>query len=413
MSETLCSGTGSAPTNGPLVPRPFRWVFCGLGVCAAIVPAALPATAESLGLGTEAVLPAVSVLFAGLLLGVVLAPVLHRHLTSVLVLRIATVLQALGLLAACLAWIPEAFLTAAGLIGLGFGLLEVTATAMLRATAGSQTTRALSSMTLWVAASAAVTPIIVLLLGALGWVRLAFLMAALIPVGAAVSFRSPSAAVGEPSASAVGESSVTAPASSAKPAWSRTWSRLLPLAFALICYVGAESILAGWSAAIVQDTLLLPASVAALGTSAFWLLMTSGRALGVWASTHWASGHLLLICTVLLLAALTGAQVTLSSGVPAAASLLFLALAVLAAGPCYSLLLGTAVAQASVRRAVPLTATLVALGAAGGSLIPLAASLRNGSAGAAASTAAIAAAAALLGVLAARPWRPAAVAVGS
>jgi fucose permease len=144
---------------------------------------------------------------------------------------------------------------------------------------------------------------------------------------------------------------------------------LAPVAGALFVYVGVETVFAGWSAVIPAGALGLNASTAALGTSAFWILMATGRyaACLILKSAVRPRTLLLAICAAasacfavagLFRYANPGAAVFAAGG------------AVLCLGPMYSLILGIGLIRVTVQDAKKAVGLLVACGAAGGSFVP-------------------------------------------
>ncbi|NED96805.1 hypothetical protein G1H11_15960 [Phytoactinopolyspora alkaliphila] len=334
-------------------------VFAGMGLSAALVPASLPLVADELGVAVPDVLGAVPALFGGLLTGVMGAPLLVRSRPVTWVLCAGVLAQGTGL--ACFALAPSAPLVvvAAGLVGLGFGATEVTASASARALARTATTALLGRLMLVVALTAASAPLAVLAAGHAGAGRLALLAATGYHLACAwrlihdASFRGSATPVPTPHRSAL---------------------RRLPagVVVALFLYVGVESILAGWSAVTVETTLGLDPSTAAIGTSAFWVLISIGRLASPWVQRHLRPARAVQVCAAVQTVTLGAAIVAGPSGVTVA---VVLALAVVACGPCYAILLGHALTVVSDRAAPSATAVLIGVGAAGGALIPLAATL--------------------------------------
>jgi fucose permease len=143
------------------------------------------------------------------------------------------------------------------------------------------------------------------------------------------------------------------------------WRVLVPVATALALYVGVETLLAGWSAVLVRDLLATSPATAALGASAFWVLMSAGRA---WGARSAPAGMWPRAATAaaLFAAAAAGLLVGRVPGLVLAAC----AATVLAIAPMYPRLLGLALERLDGRSAARWTGPLVAAGAAGGSLVP-------------------------------------------
>jgi len=327
--------------------------FAGLGVSGASVPASLPAMADVLEVSEDDLLDAVPLLFAGLLAGVLIAPRLARGLPLALVVAAGALVQAASLGTAALAPGVAAFLLASAVIGFGFGVVESSGVALARALAPGAPERSLVALTACVAILAGATPILVAVLAARDATRTA-LAVLVVPhllgaIALAVAPRPGPAAV--PAGAALAE--VRA---------------VLPVAAALFCYVGAESVLAGWSATLPRRLLEIGGASAALGTSAFWMLLTLGRGLGLLALTRGQDPARLALRCLATAALLLGVGAAVASFAPAA-TLAAAGLAVVACGPCYGLLIGLGVQAAATTAVSRVSATLIAAGALGGAAV--------------------------------------------
>jgi fucose permease len=383
-------------TGGRFV-RSLTFAFAALGGTAAVIPAIIPALAADLGLSSAALLPAIPALFTGLLIGVLSISFTSSFFSLTTLLRVGAAAQALGLAVA--AWAPASlwFVLGAAVAGFGFGIVEAAGTAAVRTISAAGMPRALTKLTLMIGLVATITPVIVLAAAMAGWTRPILLLIALVQVGVVVSLR------GIPSVPHVAfagvqlEGVIENPVDGARPGDSARTVQLALLAAALFCYVGTESVLSGWSASTFEHELGASATVAALGTSAFWLLMSLGRMSGVAATAKAAPARVALGCTALTAASLCGAS--LLQGTYPVAALLGLGIAVLASGPCYGLLIGIAVERTAERHAVRVSSAFVAIGAAGGAAIPfIAASVTLSSGWGGATTTAAVAAVALFGL---------------
>ncbi|MGD8167884.1 hypothetical protein ACEXOS_011740 [Herbiconiux sp. P16] len=366
-----------------------RWLlisFAGLGATAATIPAAIPAMAEALGAPVVALTPAVPALFLGVLGGVLAAPLGSLRFSPGTSVRAGSVLQAAGLVLAATAGSPAGFVAGAAVAGLGFGLVEVSGSASTHSVHPSAAPRLLLRLTLVVAIVATLTPVLVLGASALGVVRVVALLAAVLQLVAAAWPRP----VAPPRRSGPARPH---PVTGAAPD-RRLLVRLGVLALAIFCYVGVETVLSGWSAAAISVEFGTGAGVAALGTSAFWLLISLGRFSGAAADRRVAPA-VVVIVAIAGLAVSVGAAALIRDA-DAVASVALSGVAVFFAGPCYALLLGTGLGMLPAARAVPLTSTLVALGAAGGAAVPLLATAFAGGTGRPPLVAAAVAAAVLL-----------------
>jgi hypothetical protein len=325
--------------------------FAGMGATAALVPAVLPLFVSSFG-HREQLLQAAPTLFAGLLLGVLLSPLLSRPRGVATTVRLGAAVQAAALVLLACAVQPWTVFAAAALGGIGFGLVEASGTAFARQVAVERTARMLASLTATVAIVAAVAPLLVLVTGATGF-RFVLVAAAVAQLAAAVLVRG-----GSPSSA-----SVTAVSSH------RLGAPVVLIAVALFCYVGVESSLSGLSAATVQSTLQTSAAVAAVGTSAFWLLMTAGRLAGAAVLARGARPWLLAVVALAVVSVLF-LVATITAPRSPVLGVALLGVAVLFCGPCYALLIGSASDWISSANATAPLAALIAVGAIGGTVLP-------------------------------------------
>lgn len=326
--------------------------FSALGGTAAVIPALLPALAMHYGVSLDEVLIAVPALFAGLVLGILGAGALSRRLGGPRSLSLASGVQAIGLIAIGLSGEPLAFVIGAAVCGAGFGLGEVVATACARQASNGSSPRLLAQLMAALAAAAMLAPLMVLVTAQTSWPAAAALTIAVLHLS---SVRWPRGALSIESVPRTG---------SARP--SRV---LVSLAIAVFFYVGAETVLSGWSAAAVSAATGASPGVAALGTSAFWFLMTAGRLAGARVIDRTASAATVLAaCATVMLLSLTAAAALAPFG--GVLILGLLAVAVVAAAPCYAVLLGLAVDSVEARQAAPAASAIIAVGAVGGAVIP-------------------------------------------
>lgn len=364
------------PREHPRAPRssgtlPLAVAFAGLGGTASIVPAVLPAVMASRPAAAgSGYLLAVPTTFLGLLVGVVLSIRLIRRSSARTTVAIGALTQGAAL--GALVVLPPApgFVVAAGGAGLGFGLVEAAGSALAREVAGAAVTRLLSGLTTAAALTAAASPVAVAFLPLAAAPSIALALVAVLHLGAAALLAVERRPGGErpmgsreerrglePSAAGVG----------APPTGTR--SGLVRVAVALFLYVGVEATLSGYSAVIATTLLTSDVRRAALGTSAFWLLMGAGRLVAslTLRSRHASSRRQLGVVTgcgaALLLIAAAAVGSPVRQTVALAGAVCFL-------GPCYSLILGSALSGYPAVQAARITGPLVACGAVGGALLP-------------------------------------------
>lgn len=351
------------------VTRRLHVAFAGLGATAAVFPAALPGYADALG---DQALAAPPALFIGLFLAVASRSLLWRSARSVVVVRMGLLLQTVGLIVAATADLAAAFVAGAFLAGVGFGLCEIAGSQLARELArdGSRegvtggTARLLTSLTTTVAIVAVVWPLLVLLASTLGSPgRAAFATTAALTTCGAL-WQVP------------GRTPRVEDSPNGRSRWRRPRG-VVGIAVALVCYVGVESVLAGWSAVIPSQLLGVPAAWAALGTSAFWLLIAAGRAGSTLLMRRGVRTGRIIAASSATGAAMLGVSAVLVEPAPGFAQA-GIALSVFAIAPLYGLLLARGLASVPSSDASVAAGVLVGSGAAGGALIPASVALPVG-----------------------------------
>ena len=331
-------------------------LFATLGASASAVPATLPARlAVSPQLDLAGVVPA---LFTGVLAGVLLSMALARVRAARLAAA-GAVLQALAGGGLAVAVEPVAVVLLAAVLGTGFGLVEAAATALVRSLGAVGTPRRLVALTGSVAIVAAALPLLLAALPVAAAVPVASAVVVLLAVPAAIAAWRVRAAA-----------PVAATGGAGAPRALRAGGMLVAIAaLALALAVGAESLLAGHSAIVLFALLEAPPTAAALGTSAFWVLLATGRFTMAAVLRRGASPRAgLVVATLLASTGFAAAAGSLEAAPLVAAAAL--AVAAIGLGPIYSLVLGIALASVPDSRAARATAALIAAGALGGSALP-------------------------------------------
>ncbi len=325
--------------------------FAGLGATASIIPASLPALAEILGVGTAQLGAVVPALFTGLFMGVALSPaVAGRRGPGPAAVGAGVQALSLSLLAA--APTTATAVLAATAAGVGFGLTEAGGATLAKAVNPDGASRSLLPLTAATATAAATAPLL-LLAGGTSAVRPTLVAIAVVHVLAAAAL----AVTARPVAG-------TRPA--LRPAQQRGRARGSPwLAVALFCYVGGETVLAGWSAVIPREVLTLSPATAAVGTSLFWVMILAGRVAGTAALARGSLPRTVLVLSQVAAGlALAGSAATVGTRPVAAAVLLCAAAGSM--GPCYALLLGIGLESVPAAAAPRRSAALITVGAVGG-----------------------------------------------
>lgn len=334
--------------------------FAGLGGTAASIPALLPSLEARLD---TSVLAAIPLLFAGLLVGVLLSAPLLVRLDPRTVVIAGAALQAGSLLWLAIAPSLAGVLVIAACAGVGFGLTEAAGSVAAKRWATDSASRSLTMLTATVAVVAALSPITVAFLPGGVW---------LVPVlVAAIHLIACGALVGTAQSDNTEQSDASGAANRSKvTGWTPSARRVLVVAgLALSLYVGVETVFSGWSALIPASVLDIDPQVAALGTSGFWICMAVGRLI----ASALLRGALQPVALLLACMAVAAAALLLASLLaPSALMLIGLGVAVLAMAPVYSLVLGEALDRLSPQAAARATGPLVACGAVGGTMVPVA-----------------------------------------
>lgn len=323
--------------------------FASLGVTASFVPAVIPAAERALGADLSIAVPT---LFAGLLVGVLLSGPLLVRWPARSTLLLGSALQALAIATGAWAGSAAAFLAAAALAGLGFGLVEAAGSVSAKAASTGSATGLLSALLGTVAVCAALTPLVV---AAGAGMLPALSLLCLVPAASVALLAGTSAPRPERGRDARRDVRGLLP--------------LLPFALALPLYVGVETVLSGWSAVIPERALTLDPSAAALGTTAFWTLMAVGRfGTAALRRRDVRPGIILGIGTLGAAALMTTAGLLIDTSPVGALAALGASVVLLA--PSYGLILGLALDRLDAARSGAVTGALVACGAVGGTFVP-------------------------------------------
>ena len=326
-------------------------LFALLGAAASALPASIPSFAEAIAVSVTELLNAVPLMFAGLFLGVSVAPLLAQRLREQRLIQGFAVVLATGILLVGLSQTVTVFLVSAIVLGVGFGALEVLGTAAAKRLQ-SDTASRLTRLNAVFAISAFGTPALLALASSIdqsAWVLYLLFAAALT---FAFRFRSETGPV-------VREARAKKPTAA-----------LFVFMGAAILFVGGETVISGWSAVIASELGGFDAGLAALGGSSFWGLLAVGRILSVALTPRIltpasALPVWLLIATGSLLVAFISWDFVSAIG-----ALMAFALATVAIGPCYALIIGMALDTQEAIGAVAYTSSLVLAGSLGGFVLP-------------------------------------------
>jgi fucose permease len=334
--------------------------FFALGLTTAALGPALPDLAARSGSSLAAVGAVITALFLGALVSLIVAGPLNDRLGQRPVLLAGVVLLALGTLGLAASHGLTLMLVCAAVAGLGHGAIDVSSNVLIAEVFAARSAAALNLLNVFYGLGAVAGPAVAgltlrlwgtalpaLWLGA----GLALLEAPLIPLLADTPRAAHTAYV------------AAAGATHASPLRS---PRLWAIGALVLIYVGIENGVASWTTVYLERTTALDQAAAALVTSGFWLALTGGRVAAAFAGARLAADRLLLI---VLAGALAGGALLASS--TGSASLT--AAAVLLMGFCFGPIFPTmlAVTTAAFRRTPGTAASVVvAMGSAGGTMLP-------------------------------------------
>ena len=326
--------------------------FAIMGAASASLPASIPLRAKDLEVPVEGLLTSIPLLFLGLLMGIVITPLISSRIGSNRQVKIALIIQAIGVFGIGFSTSQNLFVISAFVLGLGFGQLEVLITSILRITS-ELVGKALTRIGAFLAFSAFLTPLLLLAAESIANKKLVFLFIVLMSGRVAVIFSSPDIKGSKQNINILKKKSFGA----------------YFLLFASIFYVGSETILAGWSAVFFQKNVSTNLDIAPIGTSLFWLFLTLGRLSGSFITGKFVSAKTTAIFWSLGFSlALTLLPIVSENR---AAFLVVLLLGVFFAGPCYGFIIGQAVSYFESELAVESASLYVLVGAVGGVVIPL------------------------------------------
>lgn len=311
------AGVTLTPTAARTPPRRLAasglGLFLLLGLVYPILGPALPTLSGQFGLSATGASLLLSLNSAGAFAGVLLAGALSRRWSPP---RRATL--ALGLLAAGglgLAFAPGfgVALACAGLLGLGFGVLDLTTNVWMSTGYGERSASMLNLLSASFGVGAVLAPLAVGLAGGdfrlplLGCAALAALLLPLVLSLRRIS--GPVAPAAPPPARATGR------------------ARLLLPGFVLLflTYVGVEGGIGAWSVTHLQDALGLSTAGAASLTSLFWVSFTAGRLVSAALALRMKPARLVTLSLGLAAASLALAAVPGAAGVACTLAGLFLA----------------------------------------------------------------------------------------
>lgn len=324
-----------------------------MGGASAALPATIPMRANQLGIPITQLMPSIPTLFFGLALGIAFTPLISKVLSTSNHVRSSIALQTIGVIGIGFLDSRLLFITSALIIGFGFGQLEVLITSIARVQT-EDVGNLLTRLGIFLASTAFLTPIAIIGLDLIGASKAIYLIIASISLYLVTSFQTVQIYTESENLLVL------------KLANAKVYSLVLAITF----YVGAETILAGWSAVLFSENISDNLVSAPLGTSIFWAGMALGRVVGTFVSSKnfstkatailWSLG---LSISLLFLSGIT-------EGVSQITFLLILVTAIFFAGPCYGFVIGIAVSIYEQSLAIKSAAFFVLIGSFGGVLVP-------------------------------------------
>ena len=328
-------------------------VFAVMGAASAALPATIPMRANQLGIPLTQLMPSIPTLFFGLALGIAFTPLISKVLSTSNHVRNSIALQTIGVLGIGFLDTQRLFIASALIIGFGFGQLEVLITSIARVQT-EHVGNLLTRLGIYLASAAFLTPIAIIGLDLIGASKVIYLMIASVSLYLVISFKTGQIYTESKNLLVLKLANV----------------KVYLLVLAITFYVGAETILAGWSAVLFSENISDNLVSAPLGTSIFWAGMTLGRVVGTFVSsknfsakataTLWSLG---LSISLLFLSRIT-------QEASQAAFLLILVTAIFFAGPCYGFIIGLAVSIYEQSLAIKSAAFFVLIGSFGGVMVP-------------------------------------------
>jgi len=333
--------------------RGFTTTFMVMGAATAALPASIPFKAQELGLVAHDLLNSIPLLFLGLLIGIVITPNISTYFSASTQIRIALLIQGAGVLGVGLSQNARGFEISALVLGIGFGQLEVLVTSAIRRTS-SDVGGSLTKLGAFLSLSAFLTPLLILVTQRFEMPNLAFVLITSFTIVNAITFRCSDARESKRSYGFLNSNKNNA--------------ILLLIASGL--YVGAETILSGWSAVYFQDLFPTIGESAPLGTSLFWLFLTLGRFTSPYINNRyrsvrssnrfWLFSFAIFLIPLIFMHDLNSQRFTFA----------FICLSFYFAGPCYGIIIGLAVSLYEKEFAVKTSSLFILFGSVGGVALP-------------------------------------------
>ena len=333
-----------------------------MGASSSILPATIPIRATEMDVQVVQLLTAVPLLFFGLFIGILLTPIISNQMKALTHLRLALSLQGAGVLGIGLANVINVYWFSAIILGFGFGQLEVLITSAIRRSY-QNITKTLTKFGAYLSLSAFFTPLLVIASNYINFLIVIFISVAITSFAVAITINV-----------------VDAQESSLPTKLLRIGKRAgFGLCLASASFVGAETILSGWSAVYFAQYFPSITESAPLGTSMFWLFLTLGRFAGVKFQSFSKYPQYTLQIFSTLFAIILLILFILNNQLNGYSFVIIMSLAIFFAGPCYGLIIGNAVSLYDKKLSTKVASIYIVVGAAGGTVIPIGAQFMGNS----------------------------------
>ncbi|HLY27705.1 MAG TPA: MFS transporter [Aggregatilineales bacterium] len=201
----------------------------------------------------------------------------------------AAILSAGLLLLAAAEVLPVALLGAL-LLGMGYGVLAVSANVVMASLNPERAPAALNTLNFFYGVGAIIGPQVVNFALSQRQYTLAFIIPALLGLILIIPFATISVHVHAENQS--------------RQSGRRHWLPLLPFAILLFAYVGGEVGYGSWIFTQISKVALASAATATFATSLFWAGLTVSRGLGAWILRHLSESQVVILCALIVMSGL-------------------------------------------------------------------------------------------------------------
>ncbi|MCE7948615.1 MAG: MFS transporter [Chloroflexi bacterium CFX4] len=327
--------------------------FVGLGISGTLLGPTFQSLTRKFEMPLENAGIFTALQFGGVSVGVLLFGWILDRINARWMLSGGALLMGSGLLLIGAAETLEAALIGAGMLGLGYGALDVAPNMVIVALNPKRASAALNLLNVFYGIGAVIGPQLV------SWAlrqenfTLAFSGTALFVLALAVPFAFVSVRVSDEQGAGVRANI--------------RWLALLPFFMMLFLQVGAEVGYSSWIFAQLNLAAAAPEDIAALATSLFWVGLTAGRLNASWLLRRISNGQMIVLTVTIMIA---GVLLILVLPSAQAAGLLSAVIVGFGVGPLFPTVLAFATDRYPSARGTA-SGVLIAVGTLGGTLLPL------------------------------------------